>query len=52
MPYIEFIIMLIIIQAFIAVFMTATDEEDTIRFRLLAHSNTPADQQIKIRNPT
>ncbi|MBO0588744.1 stage II sporulation protein R [Sporosarcina sp. E16_8] len=48
LPYIEFIIMLIIIQAFIAVFMTVTEEEDAIRFRLLAHSNAPADQQIKI----
>jgi len=49
LPYIEFIIVLIIIQAFIAVFLTATDEDDeAIRFRLLAHSDTHADQQIKI----
>ena len=51
-PYIEFIIVLIIIQAFIAVFMAETDEEDAIRFRLLAHSNAPADQQIKIEYST
>ena len=48
LPYIEFIILLIIIQAFIAVFLTAPEEEDAIRFRILAHSDAPADQQIKI----
>jgi stage II sporulation protein R len=46
--YIEFIIVLIIIQAFIAIFTTSTDEADSIRFRLLAHSDSAADQQIKI----
>jgi stage II sporulation protein R len=46
-PFIEFIIILIMIQAFVAVFMAGTDEDDAIRFRLLAHSNSPADQRIK-----
>ncbi|MER2089171.1 MAG: stage II sporulation protein R [Sporosarcina sp.] len=48
LPYIEFIIVLIIIQAFVSVFTSANEEDSAIRFRLLAHSNAPADQQIKI----
>jgi stage II sporulation protein R len=48
LPYIEFIIVLIIIQAFITAFTEATDGEQSIRFRLLANSNSPADQRVKI----
>jgi stage II sporulation protein R len=48
LPYIEFIILLIIIQAFIAVFLTESEEEETIRFRILAHSDAPTDQQVKM----
>ena len=51
-PYIEFIIVLIIIQSVITLFTGDTEEEDAIRFRLLAHSDAPADQQIKTRNST
>lgn len=47
-PYIEFIIILIMIQALVSLFTTAAEEDDTIRFRLLAHSDTPADQRVKI----
>ena len=48
MPFIEFIIALLIIQSILTLFTTGNaEEEDTIRFRLLAHSNTPSDQQIK-----
>ena len=47
LPYIEFIIVLIIIQSFITVFAEAGDDEQSIRFRLLADSNAPADQQVK-----
>lgn len=47
-PYIEFIVILIMIQAFVSLFTTATDEDNAIRFRLLAHSNAPADQRIKV----
>jgi len=48
MPYIEFVLILIIIQSILGLFMGAQSMEDeTIRFRLLANSNTPADQLIK-----
>lgn len=47
MPYLEFIIVLIIIQSIITLFTGGVEEEETIRFRLLAHSDAPADQQIK-----
>ena len=46
-PYIEFIIVLIIIQSVITLFTGDTEEGDAIRFRLLAHSDAPVDQQIK-----
>lgn len=49
MPYIEFVLILIIIQCILGFFTTtqAVEEEETIRFRLLANSNTAADQLIK-----
>ena len=47
MPYIEFIIILIIIQSVVSLFTTGAAEEEPVRFRLLAHSNAPADQQMK-----
>lgn len=47
LPYIEFIIVLLIIQSIITLFTGGVEEEDTIRFRLLAHSDAPVDQQIK-----
>lgn len=47
MPYIEFILILFVIQSSIMLFTNDAAEDETIRFRLLAHSNAPADQQIK-----
>ncbi|MBE1555716.1 stage II sporulation protein R [Sporosarcina limicola] len=47
-PYIELIIMLIIIQSIIMLFTAGPAQEDAIRFRLLAHSDAPVDQQIKM----
>ena len=46
MPYIEFVLILIIIQGVIGLF-AESETEEAIRFRLLAHSNTNADQMIK-----
>ena len=48
-PYIEFILMLIIIQSVLLLLAGGSEEEEAIRFRLLAHSNAPADQQIKMK---
>ncbi len=48
MLFIEFIIILIIIQAIVTLFTAGQAEDDAIRFRLLAHSNAPTDQQVKI----
>ena len=47
LPYIELIILLIIIQSVVTLFTAKPAEEDAIRFRLLAHSNAPADQRVK-----
>ena len=48
MPYIEFVLILIIIHCILGFFTeTQAVEEETIRFRLLANSNTAADQLIK-----
>lgn len=46
-PYIEFALILIIIQSVILLFSGGQPEEEELRFRLLANSNAPADQQIK-----
>lgn len=49
MPYIEFILLLLILQSAL-IFMTsgAAEDEEVIRFRLLAHSNAQVDQQVKL----
>ena len=48
MPYAEFVLILIIIQCILGFFTGAeVAEEEKIRFRLLANSNTAADQLIK-----
>lgn len=47
MPYIEFIILLIIIQSVVTLFTAEAAEEEPVRFRLLAHSNATVDQQMK-----
>ena len=46
-PYAEFILILIIIQSILGLFTGEESTEDTIRFRLLANSNSAADQAIK-----
>ena len=46
MPIIEFALILIILQSAIALFAGGQTEE-AIQFRLLAHSNTTADQLVK-----
>lgn len=45
-PFIEFVLILIMLQCAIALF-TGERAEEAIQFRLLAHSNTGADQSIK-----
>ena len=48
MPYIEFILILIILQTSISLFTSGPSEEgEAIQFRVLAHSNTTSDQEIK-----
>lgn len=44
--FIEFVLILIILQTAITMF-TGAHNEETIQFRLLAHSNTAADQLMK-----
>lgn len=46
MPFIEFALILIILQSAIALF-TGAQTESAIQFRLLAHSNTATDQLVK-----
>ena len=46
MPFIEFALILIILQSAIALF-SGGQTESAIQFRLLAHSNTATDQSIK-----
>lgn len=46
-PYIEFALILIILQAVILLLSDGQGEDEAIRFRLLAHSNTQADQEMK-----
>ena len=48
MPYIEFIIVLFMIQSILTLFTAGPAEDDAIRFRMLAHSNAPVDQQLKM----
>ncbi|MFS0575892.1 stage II sporulation protein R [Sporosarcina sp. 179-K 3D1 HS] len=47
LPFIEMILLLIIVQAVVTLLTMAPEEEETIRFRVLAHSDAPSDQQIK-----
>lgn len=47
LPYIELALILIIIQSVILLFAGGQSEEEELRFRLLANSNAPADQQMK-----
>lgn len=47
LPYIEFALILIMIQSVILLFSGGQPEEEELRFRLLANSNAPADQQMK-----
>jgi stage II sporulation protein R len=46
-PFAEFILILIMIQCILGLFTGSESGEDTIRFRMLAHSNSTADQAIK-----
>ena len=46
-PFAELILILIMIQCVLGLFTSAESSEDTIRFRMLAHSNSTADQAIK-----
>src|SRR6185437_12638764 len=50
LPYIEFVLVLIMIQSILTLFTSpqAEVEAETIRFRLLAHSNAPVDQRVKM----
>lgn len=45
---IEFILILVMLQAILTLFQEHTSEEP-IRYRILAHSDAPADQAIKVR---
>ncbi|BAQ09896.1 hypothetical protein OXB_1425 [Bacillus sp. OxB-1] len=45
--FLEMILLLIIVQAAIALLTMAPEEEETVRFRVLAHSDAPADQLVK-----
>lgn len=47
-PFIELLLAVIFIQSLVLFVTAAQPEEETIRFRLLAHSNAPADQFIKM----
>lgn len=47
-PFIEFVIVLIIIQSIIMLFTGNEAEDEAIRFRLLAHSDAAVDQQVKL----
>ncbi|WOV84657.1 stage II sporulation protein R [Sporosarcina jeotgali] len=45
---IEFLLILVMLQAILTLFQEHTSEEP-IRYRILAHSDAPADQAVKIR---
>ena len=44
---VEFILVLFIIQSALMLFTGQAEQEEEIRFRILSHSNAPADQQLK-----
>lgn len=48
LPILEFILVLLLIQAIISLFTPLAIEEEAVRFRILAHSNADKDQQIKM----
>ncbi|GEN81725.1 hypothetical protein SLU01_00370 [Sporosarcina luteola] len=43
----EFILVLFLIQSALMLFTGQVEQEESFRFRILAHSNTPADQKLK-----
>ncbi|WP_060209490.1 stage II sporulation protein R [Sporosarcina koreensis] len=43
----EFILVLFLIQSALLLFSGQAEEEEEIRFRILSHSNAPADQKLK-----
>ncbi|MFC5604889.1 stage II sporulation protein R [Sporosarcina koreensis] len=47
MVVIEFILVLFLIQSALMLFTGQAGQEDEIRFRILSHSNAPADQKLK-----
>ena len=47
MTVVEFILVLFIIQSALMLFTGQAEQEEEIRFRILSHSNAPADQQLK-----
>ncbi|WP_262174361.1 stage II sporulation protein R [Saccharococcus sp. Marseille-Q5394] len=47
MAVVEFILVLFLIQSALLLFTGQAEQEEEIRFRILAHSNAPADQNLK-----
>ncbi|MDN4606009.1 stage II sporulation protein R [Sporosarcina highlanderae] len=47
MAIVEFILVLFLIQSALLLFTGKVEEEESFRFRILSHSNAPADQQLK-----
>lgn len=48
MLIVEFILVLFLIQSALLVFTGKAEQEESFRFRILANSNTPEDQQLKL----
>ncbi|MCG7343899.1 stage II sporulation protein R [Sporosarcina sp. ACRSL] len=47
MAVIEFILVLFLIQSALLLFSGQAEQDEEIRFRILSHSNAPADQKLK-----
>lgn len=47
MAIVEFMLVLFLIQSALLLFSGQAEQEEEIRFRILAHSNAPADQKLK-----
>lgn len=47
MAVVEFILVLFLIQSALLLFTGQAEQEEEIRFRILSHSNAPADQKLK-----
>ncbi|WP_432363678.1 stage II sporulation protein R [Sporosarcina sp. UB5] len=47
MAVVEFILVLFLIQSALLLFTGQVEQEEEIRFRILSHSNAPADQKVK-----